>query len=107
MLGLGEPRVYTVPLEQLDLVCETLTGEPGGLRDKLDDAIFRLMAGQTRPEDRVVALEAVDLLRARGVDGVILGCTEIPLLLGKDAEKDDLVNPAQLLAEAAVRFAMD
>ena len=81
--------------------------EPGGLRDRLDEAILRVMAGQTRPEDKALAVEAVDLLWARGVDGVILGCTEIPLLLGDDADIADLVNPAQLLAEAAVRFAMD
>ena len=106
VVGLGEPRVYKVPLEQLGIVCETLPDEPGGVRDRLDEAIFRLMAGQTRPEDKTVAMEAVDLLCARGVDGVILGCTEIPLLLGADAEGDNMVNPAQLLAEAAVRFAM-
>jgi len=39
------------------------------------------------------------------VDGVVLGCTEIPLLLGEDAESTDLVNPVALLAEAAVRLA--
>ena len=35
----------------------------------------------------------------------MLGCTEIPLLLREDAEAGDLVNPAALLAEAAVRLA--
>jgi aspartate/glutamate racemase len=40
------------------------------------------------------------------VDGVVLGCTEIPLLLGEDAEAEDLVSPAALLAEAAVRMAI-
>jgi aspartate/glutamate racemase len=40
------------------------------------------------------------------VDGVVLGCTEIPLLLGDKAEAKDLVNPVALLAEAAVRLAM-
>jgi aspartate/glutamate racemase len=39
------------------------------------------------------------------VDGVILGCTEIPLLLGAEAKAIDLINPAQLLAETAVRVA--
>ena len=40
-------------------------------------------------------------------DGVILGCTEIPLLLGLAADAPDLLNPAALLAEAAVRHALD
>ncbi len=40
------------------------------------------------------------------MDGVVLGCTEIPLLLGEDAEAKDLVSPAALPAEAAVRMAI-
>ena len=37
---------------------------------------------------------------------MILGCTEIPLLLREAADAADLINPAQLLAEAAVRAAV-
>ena len=37
---------------------------------------------------------------------MILGCTEIPLLLREAADAADLINPAQLLAEAAVRAAL-
>jgi aspartate/glutamate racemase len=40
------------------------------------------------------------------VDGVVLGCTEIPLLLGEEAEAADLVSPLALLADAAVRRAI-
>ena len=52
------------------------------------------------------ARTAVQTLRALPVDGVVLGCTEIPLLLGEDAEAKDLVSPLALLAEAAVRRAI-
>jgi aspartate/glutamate racemase len=51
--------------------------------------------------------DAVDPLRARRVDGIILGCTELPLPLGEDAAAPDLVNPTHLLAAAAVRAAME
>jgi aspartate/glutamate racemase len=44
---------------------------------------------------------------ARSVDGIILGCTEIPLLLGDAAGASDLVNTLQLLAEAAVNHALN
>jgi aspartate/glutamate racemase len=37
----------------------------------------------------------------------VLGCTEIPLLMREAAEAADLLNPAALLAEAAVRLALD
>ena len=41
------------------------------------------------------------------VDGIIMGCTEIPFMLGADAEAAIMLNPAQLLAEAAVRRALE
>jgi aspartate racemase len=107
VLGLGEPRVYMIALAPLGIACETLPEEAGGLRDKLDQAILQLMAGQVGPEGKEAALRAVDRLRATGVDGIILGCTEIPLLLGDAAQAPDLINPLELLAESAVRFAME
>jgi aspartate racemase len=107
VLGLGEPTVYRVELERIGLACETLPDEPGGLRDKLDQAITGLMAGRTGPEATNVAMEAVAALRAKGVDGIILGCTEIPLLLGDASQAPGLINPLALLAEAAVRFAIE
>jgi aspartate/glutamate racemase len=48
----------------------------------------------------------VDLVRGQRVDGVVLGCTEIPLLLGRKSEGSDLINPAALMAEAAVSRAL-
>ncbi len=103
VLGLGEPMVYLAPLGQLGLACETVDGD---LRDRLDRAIVGLMEGRTGAESSAVAREAVDTLRGRGVDAVILGCTEIPLLLGEAADAPDLLNPSQLLAEATVRHAI-
>jgi len=103
VLGLGDPVLYTRPLSQLGIACETLGPES---RASLDRAIPRLMEGRTDAESAEAAREAVATLRARAVDGVILGCTEIPLLLRELAHEVDLINPAQLLAEAAVRVAV-
>ncbi|HEX9477446.1 MAG TPA: amino acid racemase [Methylomirabilota bacterium] len=103
VLGLGDPVLYTRPLSQLGIACETLGPES---RAALEKAIPRLMEGRTDAESAEAAREAVATLRARAVDGVILGCTEIPLLLRELAHEVDLINPAQLLAEAAVRAAV-
>jgi aspartate/glutamate racemase len=51
------------------------------------------MEGADDAGSAAVAREAVEVLRKRRVDGIILGCTELPLLL---KEAFDLVNPAQL-----------
>jgi aspartate racemase len=103
VLGLGEPRVYLEPLERLRVDAIVL---PEAERAELDAAIFETMEGRAGPASRRTARRAVDRLRARGADGIIPGCTEVPLLLGRHANAPDLVNPLQLLAEAAVRYAI-
>ncbi len=104
VLGMGDPVVYTAALDRLGIQCETLSGE---MRNRLDEAIIALDEGRDGPETVRTAMEAVAELRGREVDWIILGCTEIPLLLGKETNAPDLINPAQLLAEAAVRHATE
>jgi aspartate racemase len=103
VLGLGDPVFYTRPLGQLGIACETMDPES---RVALDQAIARLMEGRDSAGSPAAGGGAFAALRARGVDGVILGCTEIPLLLRESADAADLINPAQLLSEAAVRAAV-
>jgi aspartate racemase len=104
VLGFREVSVYAEPLRRVHLTPETIGA---GLHATLDASILALMEGRVSAESTATAREAVATLRARGVDGIILGCTEIPLLLGEDLGAPDLVNPAQLLAEAAVKCALE
>ena len=99
----GAPSVYVDPLTAKSARSVTIDGE---LQARLDAAIRALMEGREGVAEHEVALAAVDVLRGRGVDGIVLGCTEIPLLLGRKGEGGDLLSPAALLAEAAVRRAL-
>jgi aspartate racemase len=103
VVGLGDPVVYTRPLGTMNIACETIDGE---LRGRLDASIIKVMEGRDDADSAATAREAIAALRAKQVEGIVIGCTEIPLLLGAAADQPDLVNPAQLLAEAAVKFAM-
>ncbi len=105
VLGFGEPKVlvYTQPLDQLNVAYEIIEMEP---QVKLNAAIVGLWEGRENADSTRVVREAIATLRARNVDGIILGCTELPLLLHEYADEPDLINPAQLLAEAAVRYAL-
>ena len=64
------------------------------------------MEGRDDAGSAAAARRAVAALRARGVDGVILACTELPLILRGAAEAEDLINPGQLLAETAVKLSL-
>jgi aspartate racemase len=99
----GAPALYVDPLRERHVGCEAIDAT---LQAPLDAAILAVMEGREGSAEAKVARTAVETVRGRGVDGVVLGCTEIPLLMGSGAEAPDLLNPAALLAEAAVRRAM-
>jgi len=103
VLGLMTMEIYTRKLTEMGIAFETINDE---LQKKIDKTIFRVMEGRDDENDRALMLEAIGQLRSKNVDGIIPGCTEIPLLLDKEMDSDDLVNPAQLLAEAAVKYAI-
>ena len=99
----GPPPVYVEPLTERGVDWVAIDA---GLQQRLDDAIRAVMEGRDGVAEHELALAAVDALRGQRVDGVVLGCTEIPLLLGRKGDASDLVSPAKLLAEAAVRRAL-
>jgi aspartate racemase len=95
--------VYQRPLEQLGIPYVVLPAEQ---QTQLNHAIHVYTEGRETAADRRVTEDAVAWLRAQGTDGIILGCTEIPLLLDPALDAPDLINPGALLAEAAVRHAV-
>ncbi len=103
VVGVGYPDFYADPLQAMGIAVETASEN---MRRQLDVEIFKLMAGRETDLSTAFTREVIDRLRAKRVDGIILGCTEIPLLLRVHAEADDLLHPAALLAEAAVRHAI-
>ena len=94
--------VYRSALSRFGVDCVSVDDQ---LQDGLNRGALALMAGSETDEDRQAARHAVETLRRDGVDGIILGCTEFPFLVGEAAT--DILNPVELLAEAAVRRAMD
>jgi aspartate racemase len=99
----GVPQPYLDALAAQSVAVERIDA---ALQLRLDASIQAIMEGREGKEESEAARAAVGDLRARSVDAVILGCTEIPLLLGDDADAPDLIHPAALLADVAVRFAI-
>ena len=100
----GAPSVYLEAFHRHGITCEAIDARS---QAALDGGIRAVMEGRDGPAESGAAVVAVEALRARAVDGIVLGCTEIPLLMREAAEAADLLNPAALLAEAAVRLALD
>jgi aspartate racemase len=77
-------------------------------RDRIDDVIFReLVYGRFEPPSRRFFAEVTERLAARGCDAVVLGCTEIPLLVGDDRDWPlPTLDSTRLLARAALTQAL-
>ena len=99
----GVPQPYLDALRERAVAVERIDA---ALQRRLDAGIQAIMEGREGKEDAEAARAAVADLRTRSVDAVILGCTEIPLLLGDETDAPDLIHPAALLADAAVRLAI-
>ena len=73
----------------------------------VDDIIYgELVVGQIREESRAELRRIIEGLVEEGCEGVILGCTEIELLIGPDDVEVPVFAPTALHARAAVDFAL-
>lgn len=76
-------------------------------QNRVDDIIFKeLVNGVFREESRLYYNEVIAHLKAQGCDCVILGCTEIPLLVRDDDCPLPTLDSTRLLARAAVDVAI-
>lgn len=64
-----------------------------------------LVCGIFRPESILYFQQLISRLRERGCDAVILGCTEIPLLMNDSNSVLPTLDSTRLLARAALRAA--
>jgi len=73
----------------------------------IDDAIWNELVHGTFPESsRLRYNDVIARLRDKGCDSVILGCTEIPLLVRADDCPLPTLDSTRLLARAAVKHAL-
>jgi len=76
-------------------------------RDDVHRVIYdELCLGITRAESKARYVEIMGQLIARGAQGIILGCTEIGLLVQQADSRVPLFDTTRLHAEAVVEFAL-
>ncbi len=76
-------------------------------QDRMNDIIYgELCRGVILPQSRAVFLDIIETLRKRGAQGIVLGCTEIPLLVRPEDCGLLLFNTTVLHADRALEFAV-
>jgi len=85
--------VLTPPAADMELVHEVIFDE--------------LCQGRREDASRAAYIEIIERLAARGAEGVILGCTEIPLLLEESDVAVPLLDTTALHCAAAVAAALE
>ena len=76
-------------------------------RERINDIIFKELVKGVFPEtSRRYFNEVMEKLKERGCDAVVLGCTEIPLIVRPDDTPLPTLDSTRLLARAALRRAL-
>ena len=86
---------------------EVLVPEPDDM-DKVHEVIFEeLVLGDFYDESRYDILDIVDKLADQGAEGVILGCTELPLLIQQEHLQLPIFDTTKLHVNCAIRRALE
>jgi aspartate racemase len=76
-------------------------------RDEVNRIIMdELVCGVVRPEAVAYVAQVIGRLKDAGCDAVVLGCTELPLLMNDATSSLPTLDSTRLLARAALRRAM-
>jgi aspartate racemase len=100
---LMEGPVYRAKLAERGIECEI---PPADDRARIDAAIFdELVYGRFEDSTRAYFQRVIEAGQSRGLDAVVLGCTEIPLLIRDGDSALPALDSTRTLARAALREA--
>jgi aspartate racemase len=107
ILGTGflmEGPVYPGIMEERKISCCI---PPAEQRVKINDIIFKeLVYGIIKESSERFFLDIIDDFRSEGCDSVVLGCTEIPLIVLPENSSLPVLDSTRILARAALRHSI-
>lgn len=96
--------VYPEKLEEMGITCVRPTPRQ---QERVNDIIFdELVRGQQVLESLFYFQQVIEQLKTVGCDAVVLGCTELPLLVGDDETPLPMLDSTRILARAALNYAL-
>jgi aspartate racemase len=103
--SLMESRVYPDTLKAAGLDYRIPNAQQ---RERIDQIIFdELVNAQFLPRSLAYFTEVIRELQDQGCDAVVLGCTEIPLIVTPESSPLPTLDSTRLLARAALRKAVE
>jgi len=97
--------IYVDALNKFDITCQIPNEDD---RLKIDNIIFKeLVNGIFLEKSRVYFNDVIQRLKELGCDAVVLGCTEIPLIVDPNNCPLPSLDSTRLLARAAIKKAID
>src|ERR1051325_2600521 len=96
--------VYPEKLEQMGIAYLRPTREQ---QEQINTIIFdELVLGRQTPESLFYFEQVIESFKTQGCDAVVLGCTELPLLVSESESPLPALDSTRMLARAAVRHAL-
>lgn len=93
--------------EKLDALGISYLRPTEAQQDRINEIIFEeLVRGEQKPESLRYFQSVIQEFKNRGCDAVVLGCTEIPLLVDDGNSPLPTLDSTRLLARAALRHAL-
>ncbi|MFH1409055.1 MAG: amino acid racemase [Nanoarchaeota archaeon] len=68
--------------------------------------IMNILSGKILDSDKQMLLNIMNELVERGAEAVVLGCTDLPILIHPEDTAIKLIDTIQVLAESTIRFAV-
>lgn len=91
--------IFERALKSVDIIKPTPTEQA-----KITEVIFNILEGKKQMQDKITLRKLIENFKAKGAEKIILGCTELPLLVGGSKDVIDTLN---ILAKAAAERAID
>ena len=96
--------VYPEKLGKFDITCVLPSEEQ---QENVNNIIFdELVRGEQKLESLFYFQQVIERLKTYGCDAVVLGCTELPLLVGDEETPLPVLDSTRILARAALRHAL-
>ncbi len=108
LIGTGWTMESTFYKEKLDAYGVEIVLPADKDRKLVNRIIFdELVAAQFTAESRAYFTGLISEMRAHGCEGVVLGCTEVPLIITQENSPLPVLDSTRLLARAALRASLE